>query len=51
MNEKGDFFSIQVKRTLPAQPWSNGLVERANGKIKMIISKSIQKREEIGLLI
>ena len=34
MNEKGDFVSIQVKRTLPAQPWSNGLVERANGKIK-----------------
>jgi len=43
---KGDYIKllkkkdIEKKRTIAAQPWSNGLVERANGKLKMIMAKN-----------
>ena len=43
---KGEFLTllksrdIKNERTLAAQPWSNALVERANGKLKMILVKN-----------
>ena len=30
---------VSKRRTLPASPWANGLVERANGKLKILLSK------------
>jgi hypothetical protein len=43
---KGDYiqvlkkWGIEKRRTLAGQPQSNGLVERANGKLKQVISKN-----------
>ena len=43
---KGDYakllsnLKIEKRRTLAGQPQSNGLVERANGKLKQIIFKN-----------
>ena len=45
---KGEFLTllkqrgIRKKRTLGGQPQSNGLVERANGKVKMIMKKNVE---------
>ena len=45
-DQKGDFLSVlesrDIKnvRTLAAQPWSNALVERANGKLKSVMFKN-----------
>ena len=36
MKKKG----IQIRRTLGGQPQSNGLVERANGKVKRVLAKN-----------
>ena len=33
-------FKITKRQTLGGTPWANGLVERANGKIKMILAKT-----------
>lgn len=33
-------FKITKRQTLGGSPWQNGLVERANGKIKMILAKT-----------
>ena len=46
IDQKGDFLSVlesrDIKnvRTLAAQPWSNALVERANGKLKSVMFKN-----------
>jgi hypothetical protein len=50
-DQKDDFLSVLEKagvknvRTLAGQPWSNALVERANGKIKSVLFKN---KAEVG---
>ena len=45
---KGDFIklleskNIDKRRTLGGQPQANGLVERSNGKLKMLLAKNMK---------